>query len=491
MVTGVLTAVLIVALAAALLVCKPSDALVNQGRVADAGERTVSQLNLRTYCPARMALSDTTGYGEAKPSEGNIASAAQYTAFGPVFRSSVQAVSGKQEQQLTDQDGSDSYQLQVASGSADQSASLQATHLLQAVQGAGAAASVVSWASTGDLRGVQASSCLSPAVENSFLLPSTQRGWSQQLVVYNPASKATSLNLQAWGSKGTGRLALATSGRVTVQAESETVVDIAAAAPDQDGLFLTLTGSEVPVVALIRASDMSGTTPKGSDFILDAPAAQQESYLPGFTAADQARLLLLSQRQTRVKASWVTATGIHQAQETDLKAGQVTSVDLGKAPDGAVGLSLSADEPVYAAAQLSRQGEDEQEDFAWAQPVSPVATSAAALPHQAQGHLSMINTGGDQLTAHLQVYDAAGKHLSDEQVELDAHGAQDVELQELVPDGAIVRVEDDSKQLAWAMRVGVGDVRRADLAGLAVLAPTSLMPQTMKVQAQEDQGLVR
>ncbi|AKV56053.1 hypothetical protein AB656_01490 [Bifidobacterium actinocoloniiforme DSM 22766] len=490
-VTSALTALIIIALALALLLLRPPSALSDQGRVADIGSRQVSQLNLTDYCPARMSLADTTGFGEAKPDEGNIASASRYAAFGPVYASYARTVGSDDELKLNDADPSDDDQVQTASSPAGEGGSIQSTRLLKAVQGAGAASSMVSWATSGDLRGVQAASCLPTGFERSFLLPASQKGWSQQLVVYNPSTKAASVNLEAYGTSARGPLALNTRGVVTVKAGGDSVYDLAAAAPGQDALFVRLTGTDAPVAATVRLSAMSGTDALGSDFATDIGQESRQAVLPGVEGGDQPQLLLMSQGKAHIKASWVLSTGSTQAKEADLPGGRVAAIDMGQAPEGAVGLSLDADAPVLSAAKLTRQGQDGQSDFAMLAPASARKVSAIALPDQAVGSLALVNVSGRESSATLVGLDGAGKRTGSRSLNLNPGQGTIVSMADLGHGTALARLEDSNATLAWSARVGVDAVSQAGVTGLAVVGAQALEPQTLRVRAQQDRTLVR
>ncbi|BDR54462.1 hypothetical protein KIMH_05730 [Bombiscardovia apis] len=491
MLTGALTALIIIALSVAVMVFKPLSSTIDVGHLQDTGVRNVSQLNSTAYCPGRMALADTTAFGEVKPSEGNIASASRFVAFGPVYSSTVSALSGSGREQLADHDLDDDEPVQAWSGSADKGASLHRTQLLQAAQGAGAAGSVVSWASQGDLKGVQAASCLTASFEHSFLLPSTQQGWSQQLVVYNASTKATSVNIEAYGSKESGKLALATSGGMVVKATSEATFDIAAAAPEQDGILVRVSGTDAPVAAMVRVSAMAGTQSKGSDFAMNAGKSARHVALAGLEAGDQTRVLLAGQSKGKVRVSWAKPDGLHEAQTVNIDSQKVVSVDLGVAPDDVAGLQIEADTAVYAAAQATRSGDEDQADFAFITAVPATKVSAMVLPEHSVGRILLMNPGKSEARAHLYGFDGEGRYAANRQVDIQPGEGIGLDLDEIGKNVAIVRLEDDSKQLVWNMRVGTPDVSEANVAGLALLQPTSLMPQTLTVRAQPTQGLVQ
>lgn len=174
-VLAVASVLVIVALVAVAAVYRPTwihaDSPATQ---RSSVSRTVSPRQLETYCPARMTIADTGAYGDSEyqASNGNIASSARYTAFGAVFRSSVGLFGADETTSALvlnkDDEGSDD-DVFIASGTVDDGSQLQDTRLLSASDGTGAASSMMSWATDGDLKGVSAASCVTPALNQSLM----------------------------------------------------------------------------------------------------------------------------------------------------------------------------------------------------------------------------------------------------------------------------------------------------------------------------------
>ncbi|MFR2313758.1 MAG: DUF5719 family protein [Bifidobacterium sp.] len=128
-------------------------------------------------------------------------SSARYASFGSVFRSSVGLLGADEATSslvLNKDDAGSDDDIFMASGTVDDGAQLQNTRLLSASDGTGAASSVMSWATEGDLKGVSAASCVVPALKQSLMVSGTKTGMTQQLVVANPSAKATSVNIKVW-----------------------------------------------------------------------------------------------------------------------------------------------------------------------------------------------------------------------------------------------------------------------------------------------------
>lgn len=229
---AIVSVLVIVALATVAVIYRPTwihaDSPVTQ---RSSVSRTVSPRQLETYCPARMTIADTDAYGDSEyqASNGNIMSSARYASFGSVFRSSVGLLGADEATSslvLNKDDAGSDDDIFMASGTVDDGAQLQNTRLLSASDGTGAASSVMSWATEGDLKGVSAASCVAPALKQSLMVSGTKTGMTQQLVVANPSAKATSVNIKVWGSDKSGALALSTGSTLTVGAGKESVLNL-------------------------------------------------------------------------------------------------------------------------------------------------------------------------------------------------------------------------------------------------------------------------
>ena len=185
-----------------------------------------------------MTLPDASAYGDSEyqPSEGDISSSTGFAAFGAVYRSQFGALGGSGDTtQLKDLDPTDTAKVIAASVDVDRTSLLFDTQLLESAAGVGASASVASWATKGDLRGLSATSCDVGALEQSFVLPDTQTGTTQQLVVANSSSKATVVDVRVWGTEQSGALALSTGSTLTVAANAESVLSLSAAQAGRRG----------------------------------------------------------------------------------------------------------------------------------------------------------------------------------------------------------------------------------------------------------------
>ncbi|KAB8287492.1 hypothetical protein DSM100688_1579 [Bifidobacterium ramosum] len=492
---GALTMLVIVAVFCAMTAMRPLPGLVDASHGTNAGDtQTVSQLQLESYCPARMTLADTGSYGDSafQVTAGDIASTSRYAAFGSVYRSVAGSLTQESGTTLKTSDAADG--IAVASGDVDDAPALLRTRLLDSASGTGAAAAVASVATDGDLRGVSAASCITPALSHGFLLSGTQTGTTQQLVVANPSNKATTVRVRAWGTTGTTAITLSIGENVTVKAGGETVVDLSAAAAGQDGLYVSVDSRQTPVAAVVRTVVMDGLTPLGSDYVVSSGEANRTAVMPGIAGGDAVRVLLFSRTDTNVVLSWVGDHGRQRATTAELTAGKVAVVDLKKAPKTALAVRADADgdAAIYAAAQATVSANDGQSDFASINAATAAGkASAIAVPDGTQARLVLANTGDGDQSGTLTGYDDAGNPVGSKRITVSDGTAVDIDAADIADDAVVWRWDGDGTAIAWGARLTAPAVDKAKQAGLAYLTPNALEPLKTRIWVSQNPSIVR
>ena len=467
-----------------------------------AVSQTVSPSQFSTYCPAPMDLTDSDAYGDSafQASVGNQSTRARYAAFGSVYRSTVTPFDTSQDtdEETLSLDASESESsdtVMVGAENLEQSASSRVmdTRLLESGQGAGSAGASASWATDGDLKGVNASSCVSTDISHAFLLRGTITGTTQQLIVANPSSKDTSVDIQIWGSDDSGAMSLATSSTLAVPALGEAMMNLSAAAAGQDGVYVTVSSEQTPVAAVVSTIVMDGLTSKGSDFALPLAEPRKTSVVPAVVDGDYATAYLFARQDTTVELSWVTPHGLVDAEKLTVTAQRVSVVDLGEAPDDALAVLATAEADVDFSVASARSGADGQEDFALTNASAPVESSGVALPGGVSARAVLANTANREQSATIRVYDESGDHIRDREITLGANSAVIVDIDDLAGEGttaAALVVDGDSRRIGWAVRLTNSQVSQASLAGLSTLGAASLMPQETNVWARSRNGLI-
>ena len=462
------------------------------GPTSVSGAHVVSQRVIESYCPARPGLADSRRYGDSRyqSSAGDIMSAARFTAFGSVFSSTLTSVGNRDGKPVVTLSGSADDAMRQAAGNTDRGALWQTTQLLKAATGSGQASATASWATRGDLRGIAAATCLTPALEQTFLLPQTRQGWTQRLIVSNPSSKSTVVKITLWGTGASGPLALNTTSSLTVGAQAEASYDLSASAPGQDGLFATISSGQTPVAAMVQASVMNGLSPLGVDYLTPVPQASRSAVIPGMSAGDRLHVLLFSPADTRVTLSWVTEHGQSDSRQVELRGSRLQVVDLGRVPQGVHAVAVDASHALHAAGQIDVAGRSGQSDFAVATASEGAASSAIALPEGAQATVTVANPGARPARAALTAYNAAGSVMFATTIQLPAHAATVVPAKRTEGASALT-VREVTATVTWNTRLGNTGLDARHVAGIGILNANPLTPVRERIYANPSYDVVR
>lgn len=165
---------------------------------------------------------------------------------------------------------------------------------------------------------------------------------------------------------------------------------------------------------------------------------------------------------------------------------------MSKAPEGVQALSISADEPISAAAKITNDGDDDQTDFALVNAVEPTTISAMAIPDQATAVVDVVNMADDEKTATLTAYNADGEPIDQRDITLESNASATVDLSDINDgDVAAVSLSDPDGAMVWNARIAQQDVSEAKLAGIAILGAVSLKEAREVVFSNNDMTVVR
>ncbi|MGO2542102.1 MAG: DUF5719 family protein, partial [Specibacter sp.] len=235
-------------------------------------------------------------------------------------------------------------------------------------QGSG---SVVVNAEDGDLAGLAAATCQTPANEMWLSGASTTVGRTAVLSIANSSASPATVSLDFFS--GNGPLQAPAGKGLVVDAGTVRAVVLSGLAPDQDLLSVHLKSAGGAVSAVIQQSVLRGLTPGGIDYL--APVGDPASALtiPGVRVqkpSDAAKITAQSGYEDAATALEVTVPGVRDS-VVEVKAygadgqvalpnggvftaaaGKVSELSLAGLPQGTYSLSVSADEPVAATARL-------------------------------------------------------------------------------------------------------------------------------------------
>lgn len=488
---GGFSILIVVALVACLVFFRLPSFMIDRVQASSTQAHKVSQRIITSYCPARMSLDDADKVGdeELRASEGDLSASAMMGSFGSVLSSRISPVGEGQTKALSDPDPLDGEKAMVGSRGVESEALAFTSNLYKVEPGAGSTASMVSWATQGDLKGVQGLRCPDAVMEASFLLPSTKQGWTQRLIAYNPSSKATKVTITIHGSASDSRMTLANGNMMTVAPGSHASFDLSAAAPNQDGIYVTATSSQAPVAMMTTISAMSGLESRGSDYATALDPASRDLIIPGVHEDDGVLLLARSEKAASLKLTWLGDQGDQEVDGRELKAGRTSVIDLGKVPSGKTALRITADQPIKAVVKIQNDSDKDQSDFAILNPGTAAVSSALTVPENAKGRLSLVNGSRSKASVSLTGFDKTGKKTGQKKVDLDSSRAVDLAVEDLGSGTAAVRM-DKGDQVVWNGRVEVDKVKDAELAGLASLMPSALLPRTATIHAGQDPAIL-
>lgn len=488
-IAAIITSLILVGALAFMGVANMPQWLVDPANGSSATSHRVVQERLESYCGERMQLPDSTDWGDSdyRASEGNVSSSASFAAFGTVHAASVSPfeVTGAQTANLSGPANADSDNGMTYRDDNGYPRLFDA-NLLKADAKSGQAGILASQASEGDLRGVSAATCVVPAISQAFLLPSTGTGSNQQLVLANPSSKPTTVSVEVYGTKNVGKMSLATLGNVTVRGNGQSTMDLSAAAPGQDGLYVKVTSESTAVAASVRVLVMDGLTPKGSDFAMPLGTEGTSNLIPSVRKGDKTTLYLYGRKNATVRASWVSGNGLISLGTFDIRGQQVSAIDLGSVPSGVSGIQLDSDDVFLAQAKVTANGGDGQEDFALLPAVAPEKRSAIALPDGYDLSLTLANTSNAKTTATVAFMNDDGSMRQGKQVTIKANSAMTMDTQGVA---AVVACKDDT--VAWGLRLGSDALAGKKVAGVSAVGSTKLGVRVARITSTNSLLLVR
>ncbi len=275
-----------------------------------------------------------------------------------------------------------------------------------------AAGTSIALTEEGDLRGLTATACQTPASSHWLVGGSTQPGDSAQLVLANPGDTAASVTLRGWGS--TGPLDLAGAGTVLVPPHGEQVVLVESLATDPR-IALQLESAGGTVTATLQDSRLRGLVPAGTDFVTAGAAPSEELIIPGVVLgeasgqdedAPQVRIVNPGEELVTATLELLGADGpisVPGAADMAIDAGAVVDVSLAGLPAGTWTARVQADGPVAGAAAVTLAGEPDEGDSppidrTWLPATTGLSTGLSALPQVGAAELVLANPADREVT---------------------------------------------------------------------------------------------
>lgn len=510
----------------------------------------VTATNLKMVCPSRLAISESSDYGDSqyRESDGNISSYARYGVFGNMHNAtvrnardngefasklhsvnSIKVANNKSNSNSDDSsansddssansddsssssseelnDDSDAENSNNSDSSVDNSARVvfyankkidKDSQVLEGKlsasdSGTGLSASSASWASDGDLRGLSASSCVIPSRSQTFLVPEVDAGTSIRLVSVNSSAKPTIVQIRMWSVEhGSSVLGLSTGSTFTVDANSESTFDIAAAASLSKGLYLQVLSEQAPVASFMQYRRMQGLVVKGVDIIQPLESDCKSSIIPGVSQSDNAKLYIWSRKSSNVNISWMDDEGSKSIKNVPLQSQELKVIDLGKVPDKVSALKLDSNNPIASMVELNRKSDGGQEDVAFATRVNGEGYRAIVTPvNPEETSLYLASSGLDNTSVKLKAFDYKGDLLKDETIDIRANSSLELKANDIDENAVMFEINSKSN-VAFAARLHKKEVDDAHLASVAWIKSQSLEPQQVSVKVTRTQVVVK
>lgn len=494
--TSITTAIVVVGMAALALL--PSERLHadTPSLSSNAVVEQVSPKQINEVCPSRMQLADTERYGDSEfqATAGNLSSSERFAALGSIFHAQIRTLDDADGMDATVLDGAlNQNNTQSVFSLAQDNANTAVvfdTRLLQAQEGTGTASSITSWASDGDLQGMAATTCIPTALEQQFILPSTQTGTTQQLIISNPADKATTVRISARKADGTS-ISLSTNSTIAIPANSETTLMLSAALPNENTAYLTVSSDNTQISTIIRAISMDGLTPAGNDYIMPLQEAGTEQAIMLGEIHGTTTLYAHATEQATLQISWLSEHGLIEHSTTQLDTNTTSIITLDDIPKNALGVYVQSDTPVSLMSRVQQEGTQGQQDYAYVQAASGYEQSALTIAPHTTAHITIANMEAQAASVEITGYNAnntATKHTS---LTIDANSATTVSADDLGDDTVTIYVEPHNTNVVWGAWLSQSSLEKANIAAVAYTPASPLTIHKQTITAIHNQQIVQ
>lgn len=263
------------------------------------------------------------------------------------------------------------------------------------------------------IKGLLAAPCLRPQSEFWLLGGSTAVGREALLVLSNPTSIDSTIDLEIFTENGTSLSAGLTG--IAVPARKTTVLPLSSFVFRAESLAVHVVSRGGSITALIQQKAIRGNSASGADYVSPAPQASTKAVIPGLLVRGSkytAKFKSASDKYSDVeqalrvfvpgsKDATITFQVLGTTSETfgtvlsvTAIAGKVTDFPISGLADGDYFGILDSDVPVHSSVRLvrSKTGADAYTDFSWINPAEGFTTSRyIAVPKAGISKLSVTN----------------------------------------------------------------------------------------------------
>ncbi|WP_277209682.1 DUF5719 family protein [Isoptericola croceus] len=469
----------------------------------DAGTREVpvEPAELLSVCPPPVALPDGADVGDEEFGAAPVRTSSTLGAavVGATRLPGLSALDASDDDPLTE-----GPQAAVRVGAADEARVLRAQP--SAADPLRTSAALASLTTAGDLRGLAAASCATPATSHWLVGGSSRVGSSALLAVQNPSARPASVALEVFGPSGP--VAVGGQAAFTVAPGEQVVTRLDSLAPEQRRLAVHVQATGARVTTSLQSQGIDGLVPAGTDLVEAGAAPAGSLAVSGVVSRGEATddehaatmWLLAPDATGTADVSVYGPAGrvpLRGAEEVRLVAGEVVGVPLGGLDPGTYTVVVDADVPVVGAARFAVPGEQAEDDVvdgtpydvAWSAgravgaPDAPTS-GQVALPRGADGATVVLagvpadRTSGatpdGEVVATVRGLDADGAVADQQEVTVPVGGTVELAADDV---GAVAAVTVDSEaagsaSVAWSVRLTAADAAETAEALVATLDPT-------------------
>ncbi|HEX3706189.1 MAG TPA: DUF5719 family protein [Mycobacteriales bacterium] len=269
---------------------------------------------------------------------------------------------------------------------------------------------------SGRYRALAGGNCLPPATDWWFAGGNGKLGFTDRLILANPAGTDADVGVTVWTPHG-----VTTPPRfaaIRVPAESRVSIGLLAVAPDISTLAMHVHAESGAVVAAVVDRRTSGLDSDGGDLVPPTLPPSRHPVIAGFPAGTGTRTLVLANPGTAdasVSVKVVTAVGEFTPSSVKpvvVGPGRTSVVDLSNAFNGGGGAVLvNSDQPVLAEGRtiLTPSGRRLRPDLSWAPAAHPLSGPAGvAIGHEPDGGVCVLVLSAPAGAASVRVTTPSG-----------------------------------------------------------------------------------
>jgi hypothetical protein len=276
------------------------------------------------------------------------------------------------------------------------------------------AADVVVEKPTGRSRALSSAKCVAPATDWWFTGADGRVGFSDVLVLSNPAPTPAQVAISMWGEKGPRSNSQLESVRIGPQANLR--VPIAAAAPDVASVAVHVRATSGAVTAALLEHRTAALLSNGADFIPPTNPPALTAVVSGFSPGKGARYVIITapgDRDATVNLRLVTKSGSFAPSAINqvvVRAGHTRAFSLLQPLGESSGaVTMTSDQPIIANGISVVPDPGQRPDLMWTAATPPLAGSAAiANGHQPDGGSTFLYLVAPQGASQVRVTGSGG-----------------------------------------------------------------------------------